>query len=376
MSHGSTAQRRRISRPLTALAAALVCGALAAGCSATGSTGNSASASTTAAAQQSSSEAGSSPAGSSAAGSSTAGSAGSSASDSAESSAPGSSGSAPAGGPVTVGTADGDLTLQQPATKIAVMQWQFLDMLLSMGVHPTVIADEQVAGSGNPIPPQFEGKLGDYTSIGSRLSPSLEVLASQPLDLILVDKGEHLKDKDQFSTFAPTGVFDTWGWDAFYPNLEALGQLTGHSQQAADVEQQIKAHLSDAKGKLTSVNGKTALVGVATNDKFFPFTGNSLEAGVLKDLGFGYGYKEVPGALTEQVPLESLAAAKPDVLFLAADPGAAMVTDTWKGNALWESIPAVKNGMVFRVDRGVWSTGRGPMAIDLMIDEVLKLLNA
>lgn len=285
--------------------------------------------------------------------------------------------SAPAAtGPVTVKTADGDLEVPAPVQKIAVMQWQFLDMLLSMGVQPTMIADEQTAGSANPIPPQFKGKLGKYQSLGGRLAPSLEVLASEPLDLILVDKGEHLKDKAQFDTFAATGVFDTWGWDAFYPNLQALGALTGHPDKAAQVQAALEAHFADASKKLSGRAGSKVMVAVATNDKFFPFTGNSMEAGVMKDLGFGYAYKDVPGSLTEQIPLEALAAAAPDVLFLAADPGAAMVTDTWKGNALWESIPAVKNHQVFRVDRGVWSTGRGPMAVDLMIDTTLDLLKA
>lgn len=287
---------------------------------------------------------------------------------------PGSSGAGPATGPVTVDTAAGPLTLPAPATKVAVLQFQFLDMLLSLGVQPTMVADEQVAGSASPMPVQFEGKLGTYKSLGSRLAPNLEVLASDPVDLILVDKGEHLKDRDQFETYAPTAVLDTWGWSEFYPNLEKLGKLVGKPDQAAKVAAEVKDHFASGAQKLANLKGAKAMVAVATKDKFFSFTGNSLQAGVMTDLGMGYAYKNVEGVLTEQVPLESLAAAAPDVLFLAVDKGTPMVTDTWKGNALWDSIPAVKNGKVFVMDRGIWSLGRGPMAVDLMIDQTVEKL--
>jgi iron complex transport system substrate-binding protein len=277
-------------------------------------------------------------------------------------------------GAVTIQSASGSVTLPKPAERVAVMQWQFLEDLLALGVQPVAIADEQQPGSTNPMPPQFDGKLGKYTSLGSRISPNLEVLASQPVDLIVADKAEHLKDYDQFSAIAPTLILDTSSWRDFYTNLEKLGQAVGKADKAAEVQSGIKDAFTAAKGKLSAASTKRALVGVPTPDKFFAFTGNSLQAGVLTELGLTYSYKEVPGKLSEQIPLDALAQTNPDLVFLTVDPGSPVVTDTWKGNTLWESIPAVKGGKVFTVDRSIWSVGRGAMSVPAMIDKTVAEL--
>ncbi|WP_427892230.1 ABC transporter substrate-binding protein [Kribbella sp. GL6] len=272
---------------------------------------------------------------------------------------------------VTVQAATGPVKLPKPAVRVAVMQWQFLEDLLALGVQPVMIADEQQPGSGNPLPPQFKDKLGKYTSLGSRISPNLEVLSAEPVDLIVADKSEHLKDYEQFSQIAPTLILDTSSWADFYPNLEKLGQAVGKADKAAEVEKSVKSAIADGRTKLAADAGKRALIGVPTPDKFFAFTANSMQAGVLTELGLSYAYKEVPGKLSEQAPLESLAQTKPDVMFLTVDPGSQVVTDTWKGNALWDSIPAVQGNQVHTVDRGIWSVGRGALSVPLMVQQTV-----
>jgi iron complex transport system substrate-binding protein len=272
---------------------------------------------------------------------------------------------------VTIQAATGSVELPKPAVRVAVMQWQFLEDLLALGVQPVMIADEQQPGSGNPMPPQFEGKLGKYTSLGSRISPNLEVLSAEPIDLIVADKTEHLKDYEQFSQIAPTLILDTTSWSDFYANLQKLGQAVGKADQAAEVEKSLKDSLAAGKGKLSAATAKRALIGVPTPDKFFAFTANSLQAGVLTELGLTYSYKEIAGKLSDQAPLESLAQTKADVMFLTVDPGSPVVTDTWKGNSLWDSIPAVQAHQVHTVDRGVWSVGRGALSVPMMVQQTI-----
>jgi iron complex transport system substrate-binding protein len=272
---------------------------------------------------------------------------------------------------VSIQAATGSVELPKPAVRVAVMQWQFLEDLLALGVQPVMIADEQQPGSGNPMPPQFEGKLGKYTSLGSRISPNLEVLSAEPIDLIVADKTEHLKDYEQFSQIAPTLILDTTSWSDFYANLQKLGQAVGKADQAAEVEKSLKDSLAAGKGKLSAATAKRALIGVPTPDKFFAFTANSLQAGVLTELGLTYSYKEIAGKLSDQAPLESLAQTKADVMFLTVDPGSPVVTDTWKGNSLWDSIPAVQAHQVHTVDRGVWSVGRGALSVPMMVQQTI-----
>jgi ABC-type Fe3+-citrate transport system substrate-binding protein len=272
---------------------------------------------------------------------------------------------------VTIQAATGSVELPKPAVRVAVMQWQFLEDLLALGVQPVMIADEQQPGSGNPMPPQFDGKLGKYTSLGSRISPNLEVLSAEPIDLIVADKSEHLKDYEQFSQIAPTLILDTSSWADFYPNLQKLGQAVGKADKAAEVDKSLKDSIAAGKTKLGAASAKRVLIGVPTPDKFFAFTANSLQAGVLTELGLTYSYKEVAGKLSDQAPLESLAQTKADVMFLTVDPGSPVVTDTWKGNSLWDSIPAVQANQVHTVDRGIWSVGRGALSVPMMVQQTV-----
>ena len=270
---------------------------------------------------------------------------------------------------ISLDSAAGSVTLKKPAARVAVLQWQFVEDLIALGVDPVMIADEQQAGSTNPLPTQLKGKLGKYTSLGSRTAPNMEVLASKPIDLIIADKTEHLQNVKQFSGIAPTLILDTNEWANFYPNLRTIAAAVGKDSAGAKLEKSIKNTFATAKQQLKA-DLKT-LVAIPTPDKLFAFTGVSIQAGVMKELGLSYTYQDVPGVLAEQIPLETLSKAAPAALFLAYDPGSPIVTKKWAGNALWESIPAVKDGRVTEVDRSVWSVGRGAISIPMMVDETV-----
>lgn len=281
-------------------------------------------------------------------------------------------------GPVTLHDAEGTLKLQHPAAKVAVQEWQFEEDCLALGVKPLMVADDQGFGQANPLPTQLKGKMGHYRSLGARLSPNLEVLASQPLDLIVVDQNEQQKNYHQFSAIDPTLVLNTDDWADFYPNLHTIGAALGKSAKAAQVEAAIKKQFASAKKHLhQKLGGKTlaALVSVPTNTGFFAFSGNSIQAGVMKSLGFRYAYQDVPGQLTVNIPLATIASLKPDVIFLAPVPQEpSLVTDTWKGNALWDQLPAVQNNRVITENRSIWSVARGAISIPLMINQTVAAL--
>jgi ferric citrate transport system substrate-binding protein len=286
------------------------------------------------------------------------------------------SGSA-AGHALTISDAIGSVRLPRPAKRVAVQEWQFCEDLLALGVKPVMVADDQGFGQPNPLPPQVKNRLGHYTSLGSRLSPNMEVLASHPVDLIIVDKNEQAKNYSQFAKIAPTMVLDTDSWSAFYPNLQKIAEAVGKSAQGAQVEQSIKRQFASAKSKLHSVRGVRALIAVPNSTGFFPFTDNSPQAGVMTSMGLGYAYPAVPGELTVQIGLQALPPLEPGAMFLAPVPDEpTLITDTWQGDPLWTDLPAVKAHRVFTVDRSIWSVGRGALAIPLMISQTVKLLGA
>ena len=270
----------------------------------------------------------------------------------------------------------GTLTLPGPAVHVAVQEWQFAEDMLALGVKPTMVADDRGFGQPNPLPPQVKDRLGTYVSLGSRLSPNMEVLASQPVDLIIVDKNEQLKNYNQFAKIAPTLVLDTTSWANFYPNLEKIAKALGKSAEGTQIEQSIRAKFATAKTQLQADSALRALIAVPNATGFFAFTGSSIQAGIMRDLGLNYAYPTVPAQLTVNVGLEALPPLKPDVIFLAPVPDQPkLIVDTWKGDPLWENLPAAKNGRVFTEDRSIWSVGRGALAIPMIIDQTLAAIN-
>lgn len=264
----------------------------------------------------------------------------------------------------------GITTLQQPATKVAVMQWQFAETLLALGVQPAAMADEQQAGSGNPFPTLLSGKFSGYVSLGSRTSPNLEVLASTPVDLIVADRNEHLQDYETFSAIAPTLILDTNDYGKLYTNFEVIAQAMGLEDRAAEIETSIRENIASVREANLGKPSPKVIFGIANTENLFLATGGSFWAGVLKDLGGAYAYP--PGAATaDKVSLETLATLELEILIVSANVDEPIAIDAWAGNPTWENLPAVKSGRYFRVDRNIWSTPRGVISTQEMVKEAV-----
>ncbi|WP_297590810.1 hypothetical protein [Roseibium sp.] len=70
-----------------------------------------------------------------------------------------------------------------------MLEYSFVDALASLGVKPVGIADDNKSESIIPANTDATGK--DWQSVGSRKTPSLEVIASLQSDLIIADKTRH-----------------------------------------------------------------------------------------------------------------------------------------------------------------------------------------
>jgi ferric citrate transport system substrate-binding protein len=267
----------------------------------------------------------------------------------------------------------GVTVLQEPATNVAVLQWQFAETLLALDVQPAAMADEQQAGSGNPFPTLLEGKFSGYVSLGSRTSPNLEVLASTPVDLIVADRNEHLANYETFKSIAPTLILDTNDYAKLYSNFEVVAKAMGLEDKAAAIEAEVKENIASVREEHLGQPSPKGIFGIANTENMFLATGGSFWAGVLKDVGADYAYPP-GGATADMVSLEQLASMEFDVLIVAANVGDPIVVDGWAGNATWENIPAVASGHYFRVDRNIWSTPRGVISTQEMVKQAVSYL--
>jgi ABC-type Fe3+-hydroxamate transport system substrate-binding protein len=282
-------------------------------------------------------------------------------------------------GPVTIKHAVGEFTLPTPATRVASLQFQFLEALLALDVMPTAQADEQQPGGLPNLPEQIDAavkaKNWKWTSLGNRVKPNLEVLATSKVEFIIGDLQEHGGESfAALNKIAPTMIQDTNSYAALLPNLDLIAQALGVQDRAAPIKKEVQDAIATAKSK--AKQGATpprVLVAVLTPDRFFAYGANSFQAGMVKDLGATYVYKELAGP-SEQISLEALPELNADVIIGTAFPNEKNVLDVWAGNPIWDNLAAVKAKRVHAVSRNVWALGRGVISIRQMVAQATPFL--
>lgn len=262
--------------------------------------------------------------------------------------------------------------------RIVVLEFSFIDALASVGVAPVGIADDNKRGR---VVPAYTNVIGDnWVSVGTRKSPSLEVIASLNPDLIIADKKRHSKAFKMLSEIAPTIVLDSLAGDyhASVSQMSIIGKAIG---KADAMEKRVKEHKDLMAAYVAKIapkaNGKTAQFGVSNAKGLWLHSPASYNGSLLKMFGFGNGMKPDNGDKFSKtyVPttLEQLSEVNPDLLLFGkyADPA---FVDGWADDQLYKDLTAVKNKQVHTVTAHNWSRLRGMLAAELTAADLLKIV--
>ncbi|MFP5487257.1 MAG: ABC transporter substrate-binding protein, partial [Acidimicrobiia bacterium] len=199
-----------------------------------------------------------------------------------------------ASGPVVLENDAGDtVTLDAPAERIVVLEWDFAEHLLALGVTPVGVAD--AAGYGNWLASELPA---DVTDVGTRQEPSLESIAALDPDLIIGVDFRHAANLEQFEAIAPTLLFTVYPPPSAGGELEAmrdavvtLGDAIGDPAAAADVLADLDAHLADAAQRLSDADLAGAEIALAQGfssegaPQIRMFTDNARAVELLEQVG-------------------------------------------------------------------------------------------
>lgn len=272
----------------------------------------------------------------------------------------------------------GTTTVPDNPQRIIVLEFSYIDALASVGVAPVGIADDQ---KRDRIIPAYTDVIGnEWISVGTRKTPSLEIMASLQPDLIIADKTRHSAAYDTLSEIAPTIVLDSLGGDyhASVAQMSVIGKAIG---KEAEMEARITAHkatMADYVAQIkTQSEGVSAQFGVTNATGLWLHSPLSYNGSVLEMFGFTSNMIPGEGGVYEvnYVPttLEQLSVVNPDILILGkyVDPA---FTDSWTGETLYEGLEAVKSGKVYNVTAHNWSRLRGMLAAELTAQDILEIM--
>ncbi len=261
----------------------------------------------------------------------------------------------------------GNTEISGRPTRVVAMEFSFVQALDALGVVPVGITDDNQPKRIE----QLVGKKLDYSSVGTRLEPNLELVSTLSPDLIIADDLRHSAIYPQLSQLAPTIILNSWEGDyqtikdSVVTIADALGDKAKGEKVIAEHDARIKALIS----KIPAGEKRRFMLAVANPDSMALHSSSSFTGSVFKAMGLTPAI-DSKDAVESGAGLERLVAVNPDVFLVATDsPGT--VFEQWKGNAAWQNISAVKNGMVFEVDRNQFSRFRGLKTAELMVKEIL-----
>ncbi|WP_414625988.1 ABC transporter substrate-binding protein [Paenibacillus massiliensis] len=249
------------------------------------------------------------------------------------------------------------------------MDFSFTDMLVSLGVQPVGIADD---GTPELFMDSVKDQLGQYTSLGSRYEPNIELISSVQPDLIIADINKHSAALSQLEQIAPVLVLDDFqaDYDQMLKNFDIIAKAVGKEKEGTERLQKHEELVKEAKQKL-STSGLTVLPAVVNPKGFFGHSDHSYTGSIVKLLGFTdplQNEKSYP-----ELTLEQLVELNPEVLFLMPTEEVTVVNE-WEKNPLWSKVDAASHHRIFTVERRNWSLSRGLLGSEQIMTDITTSL--
>lgn len=218
------------------------------------------------------------------------------------------------------------------------------EILFAIGAEDQIAAvseysDYPEAAKEKPVVGGFDGN-----------TLSLEKILSFKPDLVYLTEGMHnfliqgLEDNN-----IPYYISNATSVQAVYEEINDIGKLTGHENQAAIVIAEMKRI---ATGMQAADSEKTSVYYEVWNEPYMSIGNTSF----INDIIINAGGKNIFDDLSDGYPVvseETIIARQPEVILIPASSG--ISTDSVKARAGWENIPAVKNNKVYVIDDNLYS---------------------
>jgi len=278
--------------------------------------------------------------------------------------------------------------LDQPAERVAVIEWQMTEDLLTLCVPPVAVADIEgfhLWTSAEKVP---EGTV----EIGDRGEPNLNAVFKADPDLVVVEAYTAQDDILKKLAKYDVPVLATKGADVEDPianmldTFDLIAEATGRQERAEVVTQEFEEHLETAKKTVAEASPETDefvfLDGwiQGGNVALRPFGQGSLVGEVGEELGLTNAYqgKVDPAYGLGQTDIEGMSRYGDATLFYSGTVDPSADAGDWYAqvakNPIWKQLPAVDEGRAHAFPAGMWMFG-GPRSTEQVVDAYVDVLS-
>lgn len=267
--------------------------------------------------------------------------------------------------------------------RVVALDPHAMDLLLSLGVQPIGYAEIDVALL-HPFSMGAEMTeikyLGDRITappayLGSRNQPSLETILKLQPDLI-VGEGASRFNYETLARLAPTLLLKGVEADQWQQNIQTLAQafgaeetaqavITAHNQTIETVRTAIAPAVAQRQGLLLATDGSSFTIFHDQQD----YAGS-----LLRDVGITL--IDVEDNSYASLSVEILPELEADfiIVMAASDNTVEAEQQRWQQSPVLRSLPAYQNNQVYFVDYQLWSRIRGPIAAELILNDIQAIL--
>lgn len=177
--------------------------------------------------------------------------------------------------PVTVEHAYGETTIESEPKRVVTIGWSDHDVLLSLGIVPVGAQEITWGGNENGSTEWFDAELAEvggeqperYNADTSL--PVKEIAAMSPDLILATNSGISEAEYEKLSKTAPVVAFPGAPWlTSWQDSLELIGDATGRSSLADEVETETQALLDQVEQDHPEFTGTTFLVtGIQDNTR-------------------------------------------------------------------------------------------------------------
>ncbi|GAB3699339.1 iron-siderophore ABC transporter substrate-binding protein [Saccharopolyspora tripterygii] len=262
--------------------------------------------------------------------------------------------------------AKGEAHVPEKPQRVVVLDTGELDSALALGVKPiaTVLPD-----ANTQIQPYLAEKAGQVEIVGTIGSPDLEKIAALKPDLILSSKTRDDEHYEALNAIAPTVFAETVGktWkENFRLDAEALGKSAEADRLLAEYQARAAEIGKRAAGRQVSML------------RFIPgdirlYNKGSFIGSILADAGLNRPDNQLGDKTFTKLSREQISQADGDMLFYAGyGDNARQQMGQVTGSVQWTTLRAVREGHAVEVPDDTWYLGLGPIAANLVLDDLEK----